>query len=109
MSLAKQISAIRKLLDNLVGDSDDKRPIYKAVDLEKKLVTGVVMEPEIFDAHDDIISDIAIEDTAFEFMELYQTIGKQHSEKADAVPVESFIAREDMFIGDEFVFKALGL
>lgn len=90
---------------SLTNTRKNGNPVMKALDKEKRLITGVVLEPEIVDAHGDIISELDIEETAFRFMELHQTIGKQHSEKAKAVPVESFITREDTTIGDQLVVK----
>lgn len=104
----KKSTAARKPdAGNKVEESSDKKkkPVLKSLDDEKRLITGVVLQPNITDAHGDVISELDIEQTAFDFMELHQTIGKQHSEKADAVPVESFIAREDMTIGGEPVVK----
>lgn len=80
-------------------------PVLKALDEDKRLVTGVVLQPEIVDAQGDVISKEEIEETAYEFLAKHRTIGKQHNEKADAVVVESFLAKSDMQLGGELVVE----
>ncbi len=65
-------------------------PIVKA-DEEKQIVYGCVLDPYQVDAHDDWIPPGAIEDTAHSFMAKHRTIGIEHSGKATAQPVESWI------------------
>jgi cation transport regulator ChaB len=72
--------------------------IQKADD--KQLVTGIVLEPDTVDAHGDIIEASEIEATAYQYMESIQVVGKQHSEKAEAVVVESYIAPVDFNLGE---------
>lgn len=84
---------------------ENEKTTYKAVDTDKRLITGVVLEPEIFDGQGEIYSSDVIEKSAFDFMENGPIIGKQHEEKTDTVVVESFIAREDMLIGEKPVIK----
>lgn len=99
----RQPDAGKKQEEEGGGETLKKKPVRKALDEEKRLITGVVLQPEIVDAHGDVVSKDEIENTAIGFMEDFRTIGKQHMEKAEAVPVESFIARGDMIIGDETV------
>lgn len=84
-----------------------KGAVYKSdkLDEEKRLVTGIVLQPEVVDAHGDVISVEEIEKTAHEFMEKFRAIGEQHLELAEAVPVESFTAKDDMELGGEKVLK----
>jgi len=79
-------------------------PILKRDD-EKRLVTGVVLEPEIEDAHGDIISEADVEEAAHDFMRKSRVIGLQHKELGPVEVVESFITKEIMKIGDEQVTK----
>jgi hypothetical protein len=79
-------------------------PIAK-VDEEKRLVSGVVLEPDTVDAQGDIISAEEIEKTAHNFMLKSRTIGKGHKNKADAAPVESHITSQDVKIGKQSVRK----
>lgn len=65
-------------------------PIIKSDD-EKQIVYGVVLDPYQVDAHDDWIPPGAIEDTAHKYMAKSRTIGIEHSGKATAIPVESWI------------------
>lgn len=79
-------------------------PILKRDD-EKRLITGVVLEPEVEDAHGDVISEEEVEDAAHDFMMKSRVIGLQHKELGPVEVVESFITKEAMKIGDEPVVK----
>lgn len=76
--------------------------IFKAIE-EKRLVTGVVMEPGEFDAHGDITMADEIENAAYVYMLNSQVVGDQHSQPAPAKIVESYIAPQDLTIGDQAV------
>jgi len=76
--------------------------IFKANE-EKRLVTGVVMEPGEFDAHGDITMAEEIENAAYVYMLNSQVVGDQHSEPAPAKIVESYIAPADFQIGSDEV------
>jgi len=60
-------------------------------DEEKRIVYGVVLDPYKVDAHGDLISPAEVEQTAHGWMEKSRVVGLQHSEMADAVPVESWL------------------
>lgn len=76
--------------------------IFKAED-EKRLVTGVVMEPGEFDAHGDITMAEEIEQAAYVYMLNSQVVGDQHSQPAPAKIVESYIAPADFEMGGQAV------
>ena len=69
-------------------------PILK-VDEEKRLVTGFVMEPDAVDAHGDVTSEDEIEKAAHWFLEKSRVLGIQHEDLAEAVLLESWIAKTD--------------
>jgi len=78
------------------------------VDVEKRLVGGIVYEPDIIDAQGDSSSDTEIEKACHNYMIKSMTVGKMHSEKLgkDQVAlVENYIAPGNFFIGQEFVRK----
>lgn len=78
------------------------------VDDEKRIVIGVVYQPDTPDAHDDQMSAEEIEKAAHLFMENQHTynIDKQHDLQADkGYVVESYIAPCDMEIGDQVIAK----
>lgn len=79
-------------------------PILK-VDEEKKIVTGVVYEPDIPDSQGDFMEADAIEKTAYEFMENHQNIDIKHDFKTNdnLKVVESYIAKSEETIGDRKV------
>ena len=64
----------------------------------RRLVTGIVLEPETVDAQGDIYSPEEIEHAAHLFMAEYQNVGHQHETLVnDTVQiVESFVAPVDM-------------
>lgn len=69
-------------------------------DIEKKIVTGVVLAPYMKDSQDDIIFPGTIEDAAHSWLSTSRTIGLNHTAKAaGAIPVESYLVpyptRED--------------
>ncbi len=73
---------------------------------EKQIVLGVVMEPFELDTDDNWTNIEEIEKTAHGWMIKSQTMGLEHTFKTDEiVPVESFLAPQDMTIGEEFVKK----
>jgi len=60
-------------------------------DEEKQIVYGVVLDPYKVDAHGDLIPPSEVEATAHGWMEKSRIVGLQHSEMANAVPVESWL------------------
>ena len=60
-------------------------------DESKRIVYGVVLDPYKVDAHGDLIPPSEVEKTAHGWMEKSRIVGLQHSEMADAVPVESWL------------------
>ncbi|GIO84539.1 hypothetical protein J25TS5_14710 [Paenibacillus faecis] len=78
------------------------------VDDEKRVVIGVVYQPDTPDAHDDQMTADEIEKAAHLFMQNQHTynIDKQHDLEADkGYVVESYIAPCDMEIGDQVIAK----
>lgn len=73
-------------------------------DAEKKLLYGVVYEPEAVDAHGDTMNAEEIEKMAHEFMAHYRAIDKEHNLIAGAGSVvESYIVPADFIIGNTTV------
>lgn len=62
----------------------------------KQIVYCVGLEPDAFDFHNDTISAEEIEKTAHSFLEESRIIGRMHSHKINATPVESYIAPQDL-------------
>jgi hypothetical protein len=85
-------------------DKNYEIPILKA-DEAKQLVTGVVLEPDTVDAHQDVVSAEEIERAAHNFMMKSRVIGLQHKKKGAVEVVESSIAPSDMVIGKQNVKK----
>ena len=75
---------------------------------EKQTVTGIVLQPEVVDAHGDIMSADVIEDTAHNFLKNYNVstkLGLQHSQfpKGKMALVESYIAPNGIVLGAKTV------
>lgn len=62
----------------------------------KQVVFCVAMEPDTFDAHDDMVTADDIENACWDFNANARTIGRMHVEKAGAELVESYIAPQDL-------------
>lgn len=93
----KENEGMREMVEN-VG------PIFK-IDKEKRVVYGIVLEPEVVDSQGDIISAEAIERAAHRFLIESRVIGESHEYLAEAYPVESFIAPIDFEMGGQEVRK----
>lgn len=86
------------------AEYEAKGPIVK-VDNEKRIVYGIVLEPETVDSQGDVISSDEIERAAHQFMIDSRIIGESHEYLAEAYPVESFIAPTHLIIGGQRVKK----
>lgn len=94
------------------GDSVELyMPILK-IDEERRLMTGVVLEPDEVDAQNDTIYPHIIEEAAFDFLSNFgrtggTRMGLMHKRFGDVgiELVESWIAREDLIINNEKVKK----
>ncbi|CAM4358668.1 hypothetical protein BAMA_16480 [Bacillus manliponensis] len=93
--------AIMKSDDTKQTNISKQVPILKTEE-EKQLVTGIVYEPDVEDSHGDMMTADEIEKAAYNFMENYQHIDKQHDEVAGkGTVVESWIAKSDMVVGEQ--------
>ena len=76
---------------------------------EQQVVRGVVLEPDVVDSQDDIMTSQEIESAAHGFMVEVQrgvgSIGVDHEGPADAVVVESFLAPIEFVEGEQTVRK----
>lgn len=78
----------------VVGRDDTRRLIY-----------GVVLEPDSIDSQDQVMKAEDIEFAAHHFMSVKGIMGYRHRRTVDAVPVESYVAPVDFKLGDELVKK----
>lgn len=99
--LEKQVPKPKKPIDagvdNSVGCSKESHQsfVFKA-DKMKQIVYAVVLSPDEVDEQDDWMTDEEIEKTAHDYMENSRAAKSRHSTKIDAVPVESYIAPQDL-------------
>lgn len=78
---------------------------FVKVEEEKRLVTGVVIEPEVEDTYGDVISAEEIEKAMIHFMEKGPEIRVEHDPdfKPKVAIIENWIEREGGMIGDQFI------
>ena len=104
--VSRKMRRVRKFVDEDLVKFNVEGKICKAEESgEKRLVTGVVAEPESVDTHGDVIDPDTIQQAAHNFLIRSRVAGEQHETQAPASVVESFIAPDEMTIGDETVKK----
>ena len=101
---------VRFLKLKAVADFDSETDDQTTDDAEdQQLVTGVVLVPEVADAHGDIISAEVIQAAAHQFLAEYNsrtTIGIQHTDMDPPIDlVESYIAPMDFVLGNQTIIK----
>jgi uracil-DNA glycosylase family 4 len=100
----RKLVRIKKAVDKNVGlVRKEIRCRFLKSEHEQRLVLGVVLEPNVPDAHDDVFSVEEIRKAAHQFMRDSQTIGLQHMVATSFPVVESFLASQDLQFGDETV------
>ncbi len=97
------------ILNLVPTDIKKQLPLLKSLDDAKRLITGVVLEPEIIDAQGDIISSEEIEKACFDFMLQSQQVGLQHQFIGPVSVVENWIAKSDCFLDQQFIKKGTWL
>lgn len=70
------------------------------IDLDKRIVIGVVSEPDTIDLQGDIILAEDIEKACHGYMIKSRLVGLQHREKADVDVVECYIAPCNMYLDE---------
>jgi hypothetical protein len=88
-----------------VNFETEVRTLFKKDD-PMQLVYGIVYEPDVPDAHNDIMTADEIEKMAHEFLVNYRLIDKGHNRMPGAGEVvESYIAPDNFQIGKEIITK----
>lgn len=96
---------LTKSVDNPTIEKDVKILINKEED-EQRLVYGVVYEPNVPDAHNDMMEAPDIEKAAHRFLKDYRNIDKQHDFQGGyGEVVESYVAPQDFEVGGETITK----
>lgn len=101
-SLTRKLRAIRKVLDKSEKSTlhSHPRPESQAVaksvpiikaDAAKQIVYAVVLDPYEVDLQNDWVPPSQVEATAHDWMQKSRVIGLDHSDRADAYPVETWI------------------
>lgn len=102
------------VFSSLIGPARLSKNLYsKIVKAEKRLVTGIVLQPDVVDAQGDIIRAEVIMDAAHNFLSKFNLVtkmGLQHKHTTPNVKlVESYIAPIDMKIGKKLISKGTWL
>lgn len=102
--LKKKVTTVKySSVSKTVKETSIEAEVIKTED-EKQIVVGVVYEPEELDADENWTSKEEIEKAAHFWMMNSQKMGVEHLFKTEgALPVESFIAPNDMTIGEKSV------
>ena len=100
-SLPRKVEELKKAYENKF----DRQVKITKSDADRRLVYGVVLEPEVIDAHNDIVSIDEIENAAHNYLIKSRMIGDQHNKPAKADIVESYIAPADLDIGGQQIKK----
>jgi hypothetical protein len=79
-------------------------PILKA-DEERRIVFGIVLEPDTVDSQGDVIAADEIEKAAHKFLVKSRVVGNRHNEPAKAEVVESYVAPDEFEMGGQKVKK----
>ena len=72
---------------------------------ELRLVYGVVLRPDVIDKELDVMTPREVEKACHFYGAVNGIMGFRHRQKADAIPVESYIAPVDFVIGNQQVHK----
>lgn len=105
---AKSMRSVLTVTKNDAGESRWNLDIkFSKLDDDKRLVCGIVYEPDVVDTQGDSASPAEIEKAAHNFMLESATIGIMHKEDAKdrAGIVESFIAPMNMRLGNQMIRK----
>lgn len=94
-----------KLIDVEKFSAELKNMHIVKIDEEKRLVYGVVYEPDSIDAQNEYTTAEEIENAAHVYLSKYRVLGEMHSKVAEAEVVESYIAPVDFKVGDELIKK----
>lgn len=74
-------------------------------DDEKRLIYGIVLKPDVADAHGDLMEVSEIEKSAHNYLMFYREAGEEHRQRAEAVIVESYLAPVDFIQNNREVKK----
>lgn len=107
------LESVKKNTTDIVVDKENDVELNKDIKIikllksqeDKRIVGGVVLEPDTIDAQDDVISGSEIESAAHRFLKESRIVGYRHVIKAPAYVVESYIAPIDFEYGSEKIKK----
>ena len=91
------------LLDSMILEETD---MLKSIDTDKRLFTAVVLRPNVPDSQGDIYDEDVVEKACHDFTEFCRQGNIQHLIQTElVVPVESWVAKSDMVLGEGTIKK----
>jgi len=98
--VGRKLRAVKRLVDQRARRFELGCEVAKA-DEDKRLVYGIVLEPNTIDLQGDTLTSETIEQAAHDFLARSRTVGDMHTREADAEVVESWIAPEPGSMGGQ--------
>lgn len=102
--ITRKLARVKRAIEEDLVLTEFKGEVIKA-DAEQQLVYGIVAEPEVVDAHGDLIRAEEIQNAAHRFLVKSRMTGEQHEKKAPAVVVESYVAPQDIELEGQEIAK----
>lgn len=107
-TVQRSVDALRAVADPPIAKREFR--ILKAEDgagEDEHFILGIVLEPEVVDAQNDIYSDAEVRLAAHRYMEEFQNVGFMHKQiiNSKAQVLESYLAPCDFKIGSQAVKK----
>lgn len=102
LNAAPAKTAMANLLNKSVLKIEPKKAHLIKSDDHKQLVYGVVLAPHEIDSQDDYMGPAEIEKAAHDFMQVSRIVGSDHDQAIEAVPVESYIAPQNLHFDGQF-------
>ena len=93
------------------NELEEVRKSFKVpiISSEERIVTGIVLQPDIVDGHGEVVSEETIKKAAYRFLADYNSVtrlGLQHKHfNKDIDLLESYIVKQSMLLGNKIVKK----
>jgi hypothetical protein len=101
--IGRKAKRIRKSVEaNRQAAATHTCPIFKA-DEDKRIVYGIVLEPDTIDLQGDVLGLDTIETAAHKYLVASRLVGDGHSQAAEAEVVESYLAPADIELGGQVI------
>lgn len=79
--------------------------IVKHIDEDQRLITAIVLRPDVADLHDDIYDAAEVEKACHNFNTVCRKTNTQHTNPSEALVVESYVSPANFTLGSGEVLK----